>query len=580
MADNIVLNPGTAGDTTAADDIGGVKFQRVKLIHGADGVNAGDVATANPLPIGDAGGSLTVDGTVAATQSGTWNVATVTTLTGITNVVQVGDNSGSITVDDGAGSLTVDGTVAISGTVTVDSELTTADLDTGAGTDTRAVVGLALAASGGALLVGSANPMPISDNSGSITVDGTLAATQSGTWNVATVTAVTSITNAVAVTDNSGSLTVDGTVAFSNTTIAVTNAGTFLVQAAQSGTWNVGTVASITAAVAVTDNSGSLTVDGTVAFSNTTIAVTNAGTFAVQAAQSGTWNVATVSTVTAVTDITNWGNVVDNAGFTDGTTRLLCAGFIFDEVSGTALTENDVAAARIDAKRAQVLTLEDETTRGQRLQITAAKAARVDIAATAAVLADNTANPTTSLIGACLLGYDGTTWDRIYTVADGDAVAAGTKGFLALGTDGTNYQVLSTNSSGQPLVAQAGTWTQSLAPNTTGGLTTYSLISAATTNATVVKASAGKLYSLYVSNVNAAVMYLKFYDKATTPSEADTPVLRLAIPGLAAGKVEVWNTEQGLTFASGISFRTTTAVADASTAAVAANEILLNAGFK
>src|ERR1035437_5927540 len=33
---------------------------------------------------------------------------------------------------------------------------------------------------------------------------------------------------------------VSGTVAFSNTTIAVTNAGTFAVQAAQSGTWNVG----------------------------------------------------------------------------------------------------------------------------------------------------------------------------------------------------------------------------------------------------------------------------------------------------------------------------------------------------
>ena len=38
---------------------------------------------------------------------------------------------------------------------------------------------------------------------------------------------------------------------------------------------------------------------------NTTIAVTNAGTFAVQAAQSGTWNIGTVTTVSAVTAITN-----------------------------------------------------------------------------------------------------------------------------------------------------------------------------------------------------------------------------------------------------------------------------------
>jgi len=51
MADNTLLNSGTGGDTIASDDIGGVKFQRTKLIHGADGVNAGDVATGNPLPV-------------------------------------------------------------------------------------------------------------------------------------------------------------------------------------------------------------------------------------------------------------------------------------------------------------------------------------------------------------------------------------------------------------------------------------------------------------------------------------------------------------------------------------------------
>jgi hypothetical protein len=67
----------------------------------------------------------------------------------------------------------------------------------------------------------------------------------------------------------------------------------------------------------------------------------------------------------------------------------------------------------------------------------------------AAALADNAANPTTPTIGAALLGYDGTTWDRVYTVADGDAVAAGTKGFLLLGTDGANYQVLKTDASGE-----------------------------------------------------------------------------------------------------------------------------------
>jgi hypothetical protein len=51
MADNTTLNTGTGGDVIASDDISSVKYQRIKLIHGADGVNAGDVATANPLPV-------------------------------------------------------------------------------------------------------------------------------------------------------------------------------------------------------------------------------------------------------------------------------------------------------------------------------------------------------------------------------------------------------------------------------------------------------------------------------------------------------------------------------------------------
>lgn len=51
MADNTTLNAGTGGDVIGSDNIAGVKYQRVKLIHGADGVNAGDVASGNPLPV-------------------------------------------------------------------------------------------------------------------------------------------------------------------------------------------------------------------------------------------------------------------------------------------------------------------------------------------------------------------------------------------------------------------------------------------------------------------------------------------------------------------------------------------------
>lgn len=50
MADNVAITPGS-GAIAAADDIGGVLFQRVKLVQGADGVNGGDIAASNPLPV-------------------------------------------------------------------------------------------------------------------------------------------------------------------------------------------------------------------------------------------------------------------------------------------------------------------------------------------------------------------------------------------------------------------------------------------------------------------------------------------------------------------------------------------------
>lgn len=61
MADDILLNSGTGGDTIAADDIGpGVKYPRTKITLGADGVNSGDVAAANPMPVQISDGTDTV----------------------------------------------------------------------------------------------------------------------------------------------------------------------------------------------------------------------------------------------------------------------------------------------------------------------------------------------------------------------------------------------------------------------------------------------------------------------------------------------------------------------------------------
>lgn len=100
MADNVSITAGS-GTTIAADDIGGVLHQRVKLSQGADGA-ATDVSSAAPLQVTlantganatpvvvDLGvnNDVTVTGTVAVTQSGTWDE------------VGINDSGNSITVD-------------------------------------------------------------------------------------------------------------------------------------------------------------------------------------------------------------------------------------------------------------------------------------------------------------------------------------------------------------------------------------------------------------------------------------------------------------------------------------------------
>jgi len=115
----------------------------------------------------------------------------------------------------------------------------------------------------------------------------------------------------------------------------------------------------------------------------------------------------------------------------------------------------------------------------------------------------------------------------------------------------------------------------------TGGATPGKLVSAATTNATSVKASAGTLYSLSVGNTNASARYVKFYNKASAPTVgSDTPVQVFTIPGgTAGGGREVQIPVCGIAFSTGIAFATTTGAADSDTGAVAANEIVVSYSY-
>lgn len=214
--------------------------------------------------------------------------------------------------------------------------LTTADGDNVAARGTNA----------GELYVKHVDAIPVTDNGGAITVDGTVTANlAAGTNNIGDVDVLT--VNGVAPAFGSG-------------------ARGATVQRVTIATDDV---------VPVTDNSGSLTVDapvgtpvfvrlsdGATAISTLPVslasvpshAVTNAGTFAVQVDGAA---------LTALQLIDN-PVIVDDAAFTPATSSVMMAGFQADEASTDSVDEGDAGAARMTLDRKVITTPQPHTTGG------------------------------------------------------------------------------------------------------------------------------------------------------------------------------------------------------------------------
>jgi len=92
----------------------------------------------------------------------------------------------------------------------------------------------------------------------------------------------------------------------------------------------------------------------------------------------------------------------------------------------------------------------------------------------------------------------------------------------------------------------------------------------------VIKAGPGQLYELFAFNSTAGIVYVKLYNKATAPTEADTPVRVFAVP--AGGGINPLFVV-GLAFAAGISARCVTEVADSGTTGPSANGCTLGASY-
>lgn len=417
-------------DVVATD--GSAALTKLYQVGGTDGTNAQILSTnvSGHLNIADGGNTITVDGTVSAAQSGTWN---------ITNV------SGTVSLPTGAA--TAAHQVTQNGYLDgLEGLLTTIDADTGNIAVSAALLDDIITTDGAA--IGTTKLAMIGG------FDGTLAqyisTNSSGHLNIA---------------DGGNSITVDGTVSLGAGVAAIgiveigatSLAALETINAAQSGTWNITNVSGTV----------SLPTGASTAANQTTIISHLDGV-------EGLLTTIDADTGSILTSVQTLDDTVltDNSAFTDGTTKVSMAGFIYDDIAGTALTENDAAAARIDSKRAQVAVIEDGTTRGRYASI----------------------NPSGAI------SIDG-------TVA---ATQSGTWNVTNAGTFAVqNKEVPDATTSYAPDNAQTTAYAASL----------------------VVKASAGVLFGLTIYNSNSSAQFIQIHNTTSVPADTAVPIVVLKIPG-------------------------------------------------
>lgn len=143
-------------------------------------------------------------------------------------------------------------------------------------------------------------------------------------------------------------------------------------------------------------------------------------------------------------------------------------------------------------------------------------------------------------------------------------------------SNGSAFITPTTPSDTQP-VSIAATVNTSLQPPTSGGLSIFSLVSAATTNATNLKASAGQVFGWYIYNSNTSARKVAFHNTAGTPTAGTSVLFSLVIPGSSGANV--FN-DLGIAFSTGIAITTVTGLAANDTTAVGANDLVISIFFK
>lgn len=191
------------------------------------------------------------------------------------------------------------------------------------------------------------------------------------------------------------------------------------------------------------------------------------------------------------------------------------------------------------------------------------------------------AAPTDTAVNANDIGAVGMTANRELYVSLITALPAGTAaiGKLAAnsGVDIGDVDVTSI-SAGSNVIGDVG-----LAPRTSGGMTIHRSLDLDESEEEV-KATAGQVYGLWFTNTATTTRWLKFYNDtaANVSVGTTTPVITIGLPGNTSDDISgaLFGGGLGIPFSTAICAAATTGVADADTGAPAANDVVVNIFFK
>jgi len=107
--------------------------------------------------------------------------------------------------------------------------------------------------------------------------------------------------------------------------------------------------------------------------------------------------------------------------------------------------------------------------------------------------------------------------------------------------------------------------------STASGASATHLVSAATTNSTLVKNSAGKVLGWYFANTTVSWIYVKLHNQATAPTAGTGVVRTIAVP---PNGISQFFSEGGITFSTGIGMTAVAGIADSDNTAITASALV------